>query len=452
MQKSTWKLSEIGLRTTGLPSDLRVKQPSKSPYFIAEFLPDKDLDPRPNQGRNKSGKRLCWQSPSLKTSDVYEAGKRAIEWWKNLQKNEEKEYFQIQKQFSLHRYWESWFNRESDKPRRNWMRWRRDTALKWEAPLYGIVHQPFASKNIEEISYGDFVEYFALLDKRATSGNDMGGTKKQQKTLIRTLMKEARANEFPKLSIPDFPEIRHQKKEATFLRGNDWKLLMGKVIELSKGACQKELSFKEYQALYWCKRQRFNQRNWVDLYDALSLMWFFHLRAEDMPRLKSEWFRESDGEIILRLEETKGHRKRTDTSHIRVDAFSVWQRMKKRRPKGYLILPHLPRKEGNEAESHVKETLNDLLKYAVDMCRPKVSSKGITFTSIRHTAFHQVLKEQPTMRQRGSIDLLADIGRTSVKMLQEVYLDRIEKEETLREMRGQFPSQSWYLHKGRLDL
>ena len=56
------------------------------------------------------------------------------------------------------------------------------------------------------------------------------------------------------------------------------------------------------------------------------------------------------------------------------------------------------------------------------------------------------------MRQRGSIDLLADIGRTSVKMLQEVYLDRIEKEETLRDLRGQFQSQSWYLHKGRIAI
>lgn len=245
--------------------------------------------------------------------------------------------------------------------------------MKWKAPLYGIVHQPFAKKNIDEITYGDFLQYFALLDKRATSKNDMGGTKKQQKTLIRTLMKEARANEFPKLSIPDFPEIKHQKSEATYLTGDAWKLLMKKVIELSIGVCQKELSCKEYQALDWSKRERLNQRNWVDLFDALSLMWFFHLRAEDMPRLKSEWFRESEEGIILRLEETKGHRKRTDTSHIRDDAFSVWQRIKKRRPKGYLILSHLPREDGNEAESHVKETLNDLLKYAVDMCRPKLS-------------------------------------------------------------------------------
>ncbi len=63
-----------------------------------------------------------------------------------------------------------------------------------------------------------------------------------------------------------------------------------------------------------------------------------------------------------------------------------------------------------------------------------------------------MLKEEPSMRQRGKIDLLADIGRTSVKMLQEVYLDRIEKEETLRDLRGQFKSQSWYLHKGRIEI
>tara|TARA_E500000331_G_scaffold236361_1_gene226641 strand:+ start:92 stop:1450 length:1359 start_codon:yes stop_codon:yes gene_type:complete len=452
MTQRTWKLSEIGIRTTGLPSDLRVKQPSKSPYFIAEFLPDKDLDPRPNQGRNKSGKRLCWQSSSLKTSDLFEAGKRAVEWWKNLQKKEEKEYFPVQKQYSLNRYWESWFTRESDRPRRNRIRWRRDTALKWEAPLYGIVHQPFAKKNVEEIRYGDFVEYFALLDKRASAKNDMGGTKKQQKTLIRTLLKEARSNDFPKLSIPDFPEIKHQKKEATYLTGDEWKLLMEKVVELSKSVCGKELSNKEYQLLEWTKRDRRNQRNWVDLYDALAIMWSFHLRAEDLPRLKSEWFTEVGGVINLRLEETKGNRKITNTSHIRDNIVGTFLRIRKRKPKGYLILPHLPRQEGNEADSHVKETLNDLLKYAVDLCRPKVSSRGITFTSIRHTAFHQVLKEFPDLRQRGQIDLLADYGRTSVKMLQEVYLDRIEREETLRNLRGKFDPQSWYLHKGRIKI
>tara|TARA_B100000579_G_scaffold296547_1_gene246636 strand:+ start:201 stop:587 length:387 start_codon:yes stop_codon:yes gene_type:complete len=66
MPKSTWKLSEIGIRTNGLPSDLRVKQPIKSPYFIAEFLPDKDVDPDQIRGETKVERDCAGNLPLLK--------------------------------------------------------------------------------------------------------------------------------------------------------------------------------------------------------------------------------------------------------------------------------------------------------------------------------------------------------------------------------------------------
>mgnify|MGYP001496748370 CR=1 FL=1 len=54
----------------------------------------------------------------------------------------------------------------------------------------------------------------------------------------------------------------------------------------------KEMNFKQYQSLS-CTYKRKNQLNWVDLYDALLLEYFFFHRSEDMYRLKSEWFQDN---------------------------------------------------------------------------------------------------------------------------------------------------------------
>lgn len=61
----------------------------------------------------------------------------------------------------------------------------------------------------KKITAADFADYWAVLNARRTATNDMGGTKAQQKTLIRELLKEARSD-FPHLSIPDFPSISKQ--------------------------------------------------------------------------------------------------------------------------------------------------------------------------------------------------------------------------------------------------
>ena len=68
------------------------------------------------------------------------------------------------------------------------------------------------------------------------------------------------------------------------------------------------LTPQQYKALDWKPANRLNQRNWVDLYDTLNLMWFFYLRAEDLPGLRAEWFQDHGEEIICFLEQTKGNR------------------------------------------------------------------------------------------------------------------------------------------------
>merc|ERR1712159_101288 len=115
-----------------------------------------------------------------------------------------------------------------------------------------------------------------------------------------------------------------------------------------------------------------NQRNWVDLYDAVALEWFFFLRAEDMYRLKSEWFQDDGtGQYDCLLEETKGNRPIHTTRSYRIEADRFMKKMKLRRPKkGYLIFPEIPRPDEGGAENKVRNTLNYLLRQAVTECLP----------------------------------------------------------------------------------
>ena len=68
----------------------------------------------------------------------------------------------------------------------------------------------------------------------------MSGTKKQQKTLIRKLLKEARSD-FPHLVIPDFPEISSQNSRSGTSSGtNGTDYLEGG--RTSSGAARQDLS------------------------------------------------------------------------------------------------------------------------------------------------------------------------------------------------------------------
>ena len=451
--------ADLGIKTHGVPADLRVKrkQGKSTSNLYAEFLPAKNDDIRAHQGRSKggTGKRLTMEA-SMGTPDVHEAGKRAVAWVQEEQKKAraKREEQERESQHSLVTYWERWFTRESTKRKtqRNYARWRRDTQSKWEGNSYGIKHQSWAQKCVEEISALDFEDYWVVLDARRTPTNDMGGTKEQQKTLIRKLLKEAR-KEFPHLVIPEFPTITHQKtEEVRHLKQEEWERLLKKVIELSGGTARKELTPTQYQALQFSKANRKNQRNWVDTYDCLNLLWFFYLRAEDIPRLKAEWFH-SDSEDVITcfLEVTKGDRDKHRTTHYRVDAPGNWRRINKRKSKGYLAFPHLQREEENPAESSVLDNLNFLMRTAMDECKPPIQSKGMTATNIRHTAFRLTLEEIPGLATPGApLNSFAENGRTSAEMLCSTYLKYIEADKTAKEARAVSKPGAYSLSKGRI--
>jgi len=190
--------------------------------------------------------------------------------------------------------------------------------------------------------------------------------KAQQKTIIRKLFVEAE-KDFIGHKFPNFPPISKEKKQVQHLTIEQWKLLLRTVFEFGDGKEGKARTLKQYKSLSFNPNNRDCVRNWVDLYHALQLEWFFYLRAEDMCRLKSEWFtRKDSGSWTCFLETTKKDRELHQTSHYRRDADSYLKRIKGCKPDGYLIFPHITRPVGNEADSPVLLNLNFLLKKAIE--------------------------------------------------------------------------------------
>ena len=438
---------DLGLKKSGVPADLRIKRKKgkTTSVLYAEYLPSEADDPRPNAGHTKNGKgRRITRESSTGTKDPFQAGRRAIEWVLEDQRQAraKKEQQEQDEHHNLHAYWEGYFAKESRKREttRGFARWKRDECLKWEGEGYGIKHQPWSNKPVDRINTLDLEDYWSVLDQRRTPTNDMSGTKKQQKTLIRKLLTEARQQDFPHLGIPDFPEISSQKQQVRHLTRKEWDLLLKKVVELSEGAARKDLSVLEYQDLQFSKANNQNQRNWVDLYDCLNLIWFFYLRAEDLPRIRAEWFQDRGEEIVCVLEITKGDRNKQETTHYRSDALENWRRMNQRRPKGFLVFPHTKRSAG-ETNSTLKRTWNLLLRAALDACG--IPSDGMTMTNIRHTAFRLTLEEAPELGQAPAIHAFAENGMTSAKMLQETYLRFIEQESTAKKVRAKIKPGTW---------
>ena len=166
--------------------------------------------PETAQGSGNSSNRP-WAPP-----DPWEAASRAVEWVKHHQRESraEKDQQQNQKDSSLHAYWEKWFHRTSESKktaRLNYRKLEGEQQNIWLAQGYGLKHQPFALKSIDAITYSDLADYWTLIDQcKATSNRaeDMDGTKKQLKTLIKHLFQEARSD-YAQLLDPKFPTICH---------------------------------------------------------------------------------------------------------------------------------------------------------------------------------------------------------------------------------------------------
>ena len=425
----------------------RFAEKKKDKKLGCRWLPVIEEETRPNQGRNKSGKR----QPHYGTTgeeDPVAAGKAAIQWVialrKDLDRKQEEEAYNSRN--SLHHYWDIYWHRFNDKVDKT-PRSKRDTLNRWNGKGWGIGEQEWSHKSVEEVNALDMEDYFKLLDARGNGKKGaMAKQKEGQKTLLNHLNKEAR-RDFPLLQPFIYPTIHKQEEEVEHFNAKEWQQLMDKVIELSGGAAKKDLTQKQYEGLEWISRSRFNQRNWVDFYDCLLLQWFFYLRPRDMPRLRSEWFKDiGEKNVRLYLEDTKQGRPKHETFHTRPDAYGFWKRMVLRRPKGYLAFPSYDRQEANESSSNVGATLNHLLQHAVDVCRIKKRKKPV-WGIIRHTAFRLTLEEDPELGLPGAIDTFASNGHTSADMLRKKYLYHIDREGLAKKTQRKLKPSSWSLIK-----
>ena len=144
----------------------------------------------------------------------------------------------------------------------------------------------------------------------------MAETKKQIKTLINKLFATAKlSGDFSSnLRNPEYPPIKEgEKKQAIYLQKKDWEKLLYQIIELSTYKADRSIDLDAFMNIEWTNRDRKNPRNFVELYDACMVMWFFYLRVEDLPPLRTEWFsirKDENGEeeAVFNLEWSKGHK------------------------------------------------------------------------------------------------------------------------------------------------
>ena len=411
-------------RKVSFPSNLYLERRTHTPILYASWLPPEEDDPRPKTGK----KRRAFQKST--GSDIpRQAALTSIYWVKEKQRElvdlvRKKEEEITEK--SLADYWEIHLPDfiESKKNRNSFEKLVRDEKNKWNSPTYGLSKEEFAHKNVDLISRKDYESYFKTLSI---------GMQSQQKTLIKKLI-EIAESDFIGHQFPSFPTItKPQKQQVKHFQRDEWEKLMGCINQLSGGFARENLSIEQYKELEYKQSNRKNHRNWVDLFDAIWVQYYWFLRSQDMEKLKIEWFRDESEhyEYVLTNQDPKSRRKIVETRNINPEGYKFFKRLLNRREeKGYLIFPHLERPVGNEADSSVLPTLNFLLKAAMEGSLPNVSSNARYWTTLRHTAFRLTLEENKALGVPPEINAFAENGHTSADQLRKTYLRFIDQEGT----------------------
>ena len=425
---------QLGNRVS-FPTNLCLRKRVNSPYFYAIWMPDLEED-----YRVATKKRRPLES-STGTADARQASLNAITWVKEKQKDCVYKINQIEetKTKCLEYYWDEHFENYASTRNKNssGKQQIRDEKNKWFSPSFGIGKEQFSKIRVDQITRKDLDDYFGTLSD---------GMKAQQKTVLKSLFTIAEPD-FNGHSFPSFPKITGvQEEQVKHFQSDEFEILMNTIIELSDGAAQREMSFEEYSHLEYNKFNRQNQRNWVDLYDAIWVNYFFFLRSQDVPRLQIKWFTEDpkNKEFVIRNNEPKGDRRIEETRNMRPDAYPFFGRLLKRRPdEGWLNTPFIKRPIDGGAEKYVIRTLNFLLKKAVDKCLPNWDLEDVNLTTIRHTTFRHHLEDDMELGTYPNIVAFAKNGLTSPDMLQKRYINYISRERTLRESKKNMRSSNY---------
>ncbi len=423
-------------RKVSFPSNLYLERRTHTPILYASWLPPEEDDPRPKTGK----KRRAFQKST--GSDIpRQAALTSIYWVKEKQRElvdlvRKKEEETTEK--SLADYWEIHLPDfiESKKNRNSFEKLVRDEKNKWNSPTYGLSKEEFAHKNVDLISRKDFETYFRNLSQ---------GMQSQQKTLIKKLLILAESD-FVGHQFPSFPVItKPQKRQVKHFDRKEWETLLGCINKLSGGIAREDITYEQYQNLEFSQFNRQNQRNWVDLYDALYVNYFWFLRSQDTQRLRIEWFKEDkkNKEFICRNEEPKSDRRIENTISLMDGSYDFLKRLLNRRQphKGWLIMPNTKRESEGGQENKVRDDLNFLLKKAVQKCLPEFDMKECDFTTIRHTTFRHHLEADPSLGDATRIQGFANNGLTSPDMLRKTYIKYISRESDLRKSKKKIKPQ-----------
>jgi len=147
------------------PNNLKIKRVSRSDNLYAPWLPAAEEEPCPNEGKSgKTNKRISLERPTG-VFDSFEAGKQAkSQWVQELQRAQKSNKAQAGQHLGV--YCDNRFSRECStrETHRNFARWKRDEKLKREGDSYGIKHQPWAHKSVEDITARDFQNYWRILE------------------------------------------------------------------------------------------------------------------------------------------------------------------------------------------------------------------------------------------------------------------------------------------------
>ena len=421
------------------PNNLCLIRRTHTPTLYASWMPSQEDDPRPV----KSGKRRPLQA-STGHIGVREAALSAITWCKDKQRELIENYKELVdiKETCLSNYWEIYFENFC-KTNNNLSRTKqiRDEKNKWFSPKYGLSKEAFSHIKANEISRQHLEDYMQSLSV---------GMQGQQKTLLKKLFVFAE-KDFIGHQFPSFPKITgKQKQQVTHFEFDQWELLMKTINDLSNGAARSDLTYSAYKELEFNPFNRKNQKNWVDLFDALWVNYYWFLRSQDVQRIKIDWFAENkkDQEFILTNPDPKSARKIENTISMKNESYSFLKRLLKRRKKsGYLIMPDEKRQSEGGQENKVSRNLNFLLKEAVKICLPNFNLEECDLTTVRHTSFRHHLEDDPTLGQYPKIVMFAKNGLTSPDMLQKTYIDYISREKTLKESRKKMRSSSYSLVK-----
>ena len=430
-------------KKVSFPINLKIRKRSNSPYFYAVWMPEEEDDYRVTNTKRRPFE------VSTKTTDARQASLYAISWVKEKQRELAEKCIEIStvKTKCLEYYWDEFFTTKqaSYETRKSKTKLIRDEKLKWHSPKYGIGKEDFARISADKITRNHIVKYFASLSN---------GMKAQQKTVLKALFQIAE-NDFVGHTFPSFPPItKPQEKQVTHFEKDEWQLVMETINELSFGAAKSDLSYEAYMELETKKANRQHQRNWVDLYDAMYVNYFWFLRSQDTQRLRIEWFKEDkkSKDFICRNEEPKSDRRIENTISLNKGSYEFFKRLLKRRqPKqGYLICPNTLRESEGGQENKVRDDLNFLLKKAVQKCLPDFDMRECDFTTIRHTTFRHHLEDDPSLGDATNIQAFANNGLTSPDMLRKTYIKYISRETDLRKSSKKIKTQFALIKKVEL--